>query len=258
MSEYIYDASWAEEKRRLDALAALYDEGTFDHLGRLGVPSPSRWLEVGAGSGTVAAWLADRVGPGGHVLAIDIDTRFVQALDSDRLEVRDHDIVAQELEPDSFDGAHARAVLEHLPGRAKAIEHIVHGLRSGGWLLAEDVAFPPPHAAPESPVLTKVSTASEMAFRSAGADPYYGLRLPADLGAAGLVDVACHARVPIVSSGTPMVDLVALSLEHLGSRFESAGLLTADEVAEAIAALREPGHTLLAPIMIAAWGRKPS
>jgi SAM-dependent methyltransferase len=258
MGEYIYDASWTEEKRRLDALAALYDEGTFDHLGRIGVASPSRWLEVGAGSGTVAAWLADRVGPHGQVLATDIDTRFVEALHRDRLEVRDHDIVVEVLEPDAFDGAHARALLEHLPDRAKAIEHIVQGLRRGGWLLAEDVVFPPPHIAPESPVLTKVNTASEAAFRAAGADPCYGLQLPADLADAGLVDVACHARVPIVSSGTAMVDLLALSLEHLRSRFESAGLLTADDVDEALAALREPGRTLLAPIMVAAWGRKPS
>jgi SAM-dependent methyltransferase len=258
MGEYIYDASWAEEKHRLDALAALYDEGTFDHLRHIGAASSSRWLEVGAGSGTVAAWLADRVGPDGHVLAIDIDTRFVEALHSDRLEVREHDIVVEELEPDSYDGAHARALLEHLPDRAKAIEHTVRALRRGGWLLAEDVAFPPPHTAPELPVLTKVSTASEVGFRAAGADPYYGLQLPADLAAGGLVDVACHARVPIVSSGTPMVDFVALSLEHLRSRFESAGLLTADEVDEALAALRKPGCTLLGPIMVAAWGQKPS
>jgi SAM-dependent methyltransferase len=258
MGEYIYDASWTEEKRRLDALAALYDEGTFDHLGRIGVTTPSRWLEVGAGSGTVAAWLADRVGPDGQVLAIDIDTRFVEGLRTDRLEVRELDIVAEECEPDAFDGAHARAVLEHLPDRDRAIEHIVHALRGGGWLVAEDVAFPPPHSAPELPVLTKLNMASEAGFRAAGADPYYGLQLPADLAAGGLVDVACCARVPIVSSGTPKVDFLALSLEHLRSRFETAGLLTADEVDEALAALRQPGRTMLAPIMVAAWGRKPS
>jgi SAM-dependent methyltransferase len=257
MGEYIYDASWTDEKRRLDALAALYDEGTFDHLGRIGVASPSRWLEAGAGSGTVAAWLADRVGPGGQVLAIDIDTRFVEVLRSDRLEVRELDIVVEEVEPDSFDGAHARALLEHLPDRARAIEHIVQALRGGSWLVAEDVVFPPPHSAPAMPVLTKLSMASEAGFRAAGADPYYGLQLPADLAAAGLIDVACQARVPIASSGTQTVDFLALSLEHLRSRFESAGLLTADEIDEALAALREPGRTMLAPIMVAAWGRRP-
>lgn len=172
MSDYIYSAEWAEEKRRLDALAALYDGGTFAHLSRIGVAVGSRWLEVGAGSGTVATWLADQVGPAGQVVAVDIDTRFVEPLSSDRLEVRTHDVVAEELESDAFDGVHARAVLEHVPDRAMAIEHMVRALRPGGWVLAEDVVFTAPHTAPELPVLAKVITAFEVGFRAVGADPY--------------------------------------------------------------------------------------
>lgn len=51
---------------------------------------------------------------------------------------------------------------------------------------------------------------------------------------------------------------MALSVEQLRARFEEAGLLTASEADEALDALRRPGRTLKPPIMVAAWGRKPS
>ena len=46
-------------------------------LHRLGLGPGWRCLEVGAGSGSVARWLAAKVGPEGSVLATDIDTRWV-------------------------------------------------------------------------------------------------------------------------------------------------------------------------------------
>ena len=44
----------------------------------------ARCLEVGAGSGSMALWMAARVGETGHVLATDINPRFVEALTSVR------------------------------------------------------------------------------------------------------------------------------------------------------------------------------
>jgi ubiquinone/menaquinone biosynthesis C-methylase UbiE len=35
-----------------------------------------RCLEVGAGRGSMAVWLAQRVGPSGHVVATDVDVGF--------------------------------------------------------------------------------------------------------------------------------------------------------------------------------------
>jgi hypothetical protein len=90
---YVLDNA-AEARARFEALPRIYDPGTFRHLAALGVGEGWRCLEVGAGGGSVARWLADRVGPVGHVLATDIDTRFLDALAGPTLEVRRHDVTA--------------------------------------------------------------------------------------------------------------------------------------------------------------------
>ena len=57
---YAYDPGWTHERRRLDAIAALYDPGTIELLLRTGVASGWCCWEAGAGSGTIAHWLAQR------------------------------------------------------------------------------------------------------------------------------------------------------------------------------------------------------
>lgn len=71
MSTYLFDQAWRQEHDRLHALEALFDDASAHHLARLGVGPGWRCLEVGAGAGGVARWLADRVGPSGQVLATD-------------------------------------------------------------------------------------------------------------------------------------------------------------------------------------------
>lgn len=61
---------------RFDALAALFDASTFRHFDRVGIDVGWRCREVGAGGPSVAGWLSERVGPGGRVLATDIDVSW--------------------------------------------------------------------------------------------------------------------------------------------------------------------------------------
>jgi ubiquinone/menaquinone biosynthesis C-methylase UbiE len=50
--------------------------GTIRRMGNIGVTDGWICLEVGAGAGSIARWLARRVGPTGSVVATDLDTRF--------------------------------------------------------------------------------------------------------------------------------------------------------------------------------------
>ncbi len=112
-------------------------------------------LEVGAGAGSVARWLADRAGPGGLVVATDADPRFLAGTAATGVEVRRHDILADPLEPGRYDLVHCRALLCHLPDPGLALYTMAAAVRPGGWLLAEDadycslVAADPAH--PRSP-----------------------------------------------------------------------------------------------------------
>lgn len=179
---YLWGRELDEEHKRLDAQAAIWDPHTVRYLEGIGVGPGWRCLEVGAGTGTVTRWLADRVSPGGSVVATDIDTRFLAALDQPAVEIRTHDITADPLEEASFDLVYARMVLMHLPDADKHLDTMLRALVPGGWLLVQDVDL----AYLESPgskhitwpqsnqrFSTKIMRALNGLLSMTGADPAY-------------------------------------------------------------------------------------
>src|SRR5215472_7060205 len=68
-----------EEYERLQLIEAAFDRFTVPQLDRLGVMLGWRCLEVGAGAGSIAAWLAQRAGPA-HVVATELNTDFLAPL----------------------------------------------------------------------------------------------------------------------------------------------------------------------------------
>ena len=84
------------------------------------------------GQGSMARWLAEQVGPEGRVMATDIDLQFVGDQPGNVI-LRRHDIAVDPLPAEHFDLAHARAVLQHVPGpRAGAGQH--GGGHQARWL----------------------------------------------------------------------------------------------------------------------------
>jgi 2-polyprenyl-3-methyl-5-hydroxy-6-metoxy-1,4-benzoquinol methylase len=110
-------------------MESLWDPGTQALLDELGIGDGWKCLEVGAGGGSLVEWMAAR---GATVTAVDIDTRFVEALASDSIEVRHMDIRTDELPSSEFDLVHARLVLEHLSDREQVLRRLEGTLRPGG------------------------------------------------------------------------------------------------------------------------------
>jgi trans-aconitate methyltransferase len=139
---YVFDHVWEAERTRLAGLEAAFDAGTRGHLERLGADAGWRCLEVGAGGGTVACWLADRVAPHGAVVATDTETSFLEAAAAQHpgLEVLRHDIAAEDL-PTGFDLVHARWLVHWLPDKRLGLRRMVAALRPGGLLLVEEPDF---------------------------------------------------------------------------------------------------------------------
>jgi SAM-dependent methyltransferase len=108
------------------------------HLARLGIGPGWRCLEVGAGAGAVARWMAARVGPTGRVTAVDLEPRFTPGPDEPQLAVRRHDILAGAIDPGDYDLVHCRLLLVNVGRPERAIAHLVGSLRPGGWLLVEE------------------------------------------------------------------------------------------------------------------------
>jgi SAM-dependent methyltransferase len=256
---YAYDHGWEEELIRLRGLEAALDPGTREHLSRLGVGPGSRCLEIGAGAGGIACWLAELVAPDGIVVATDLETDFL-ADEAERyptLHVIQHDLVAEDL-PGGFDVVHARYLVEWLPDKALALRRMVSALRSGGALLDEEPDFVTLFETPESSAMRRVMLAAMRYLESTcPVDTQYGRRLVDDLVAAGLEDVEAEARAPIVRGASPpAADFLRLTIEKLREPLVAECRVNETELDDAVAMLEDPTVTLMFPLTIAAWGRR--
>jgi len=244
------------ERRRLAILGRVFDPPTQRLLEGLGVRPGWRCLEVGAGGGSLARWLATRVAPGGSVLATDIDVRF-QTGALPGLEVRGHDIVEDPLPEAAFDLVHARGVLQHIERRETALDRMVAAVRPGGLVVVQDVDWV---QFDQQEVPAPFATLSRLMRRHSetqhGYDGAWGRRLVAALRARGLEQVESEGRVFTMHGGTDSAEWYVLALDRAAPALVAAGVLPEGLVAEAIAQARDPGFAILSPIRMAGWGRK--
>lgn len=254
-SDYVYDQGFVDERNRLAAIESLWDPGTQALLDELGLRSserPWRCLEVGAGGGSLLHWMTGR---GATVVAVDIDTRFIESLAGDSIDVRRLDIRTDELPEGEFDLVHSRLVLEHLPDRRQILDRLAATLRPGGWMVIEDFDCTALGFDQDDPLFERVREAILELSRRAGSEPYYGRRVVADMAAAGLTEVRGEGRAKVIDSRTTGFDFFRLSFESLRSALVEAGLLSRED-ADAAAARFGADIRVFTPIMMAGIGRR--
>jgi SAM-dependent methyltransferase len=260
---YAYANALAAQGQRLRTLEALFDAGTIAELEARGVGRGWQCLEVGAGGGSIALWLADRVAPDGAVVATDLDTIVLEGLSRPNLEVRVHDVLEHDLPAGEFDLVHVRLVLSWLADRQTALRRLIAALKPGGWLVAEDLDFasavPDPHmgAALCARFRRIVEAHHAVIAERHGFDPRYGRRLAGDLDDAGLVDTDFRGRASMWRAGEPGGEIWRLSLEQLRDGIVDLELMDGEADA-AIELCTDPRFSTLSPVMMAAWGRRPA
>jgi len=254
---YLLANNSAEAPRRFAALAELFDSGTVRHLDQIGVSRGWTCLEVGGGGGSIARWLANCVGPTGHVLVTDIDTRYLEPLKNSGVEVRRHNIVADPPLETAFDLVYTRLVLMHLPQREQALEHMISALKPGGWLLVEEYdtasMLPDPIASPGE-VFLKSHAAMLKFFDDGGVDRRTGRKLFASLRAHGLSQVSAEARAFMFKGGSPGASLLKANLEQLRTPMIDRKYITPREFDEDLARLDDPDFMTPSGILWSAWG----
>ncbi|MGV9867716.1 methyltransferase domain-containing protein [Rhodococcus koreensis] len=262
-SRYLFDNSAPEAGARLAGLETLYDGVTRRHLDRLGIGAGWRCLEVGAGGGSVARFMSERVGATGHVLATDIDTDRIPRPTPANLELRRHDIGVDPLPQDSFDLVHARAVLAFVPEREAALSRMVAALECGGWLLVEELVPSlieelDPQDDPDTAFVRKWRQALRELMRRTAGDPGFGFRLPRVVRAAGLVDVGAEGYfMPFRTAA--VVALARANIDQTGGAILEAGLMTAAELDRYAAVLERSDCSYPVSLpLISVWGRRTS
>lgn len=248
------------ERRRLAAIEAAYDPGSKRHLTALGVGHGSRVLIVGAGGGSLVRWAAEVVGVAGEVVAVDIDTRFVEPLAAQYPNVRvvRQDVVAQDLPGDGFDAAHARLLLGHLPQREEVLARMVAALRPGGGLLAEDFDWGSYGPAEPNPAAQDAIDAVSDLARSFGFDTAFGRRLPGAMRRAGLVDVDAEGLVLTLRGVTfPLEPMFRQTFERLLPHLIESGRMSRDDAAALHRRFDDPEYDMCTQTLMSVWGRRP-
>ena len=242
------DTRVEQRRTRMELLETCYDDLSKRRLLAAGLRPGFRCLEVGAGGGSIARWMAERAGPAGSVLATDIDIDTLQDSARPNLEVKRHDIVNEELPLGSFDLVHARLVLMVLPAREHVLGRLARALRPGGVLLTEDhdwVAVQPG----ATPAYRPAWIALEEALCGAGVNVRWARSVPALLRRRGLVDVGAEADFRIFEGGSDMARLC----KHVLMSPEGD---LAPELRGLAAAMEEPDEWFVGPASVASSGRR--
>jgi len=261
-STYPLDNASEKASTRMEVLARLYDPTTRRVIDSTGIAAGWSCLEVGGGGGSVARWLADRVGVAGRVLCTDLDTRIIEqasAVAGGNLEVKRHDIAHDDLPREAFDLAHARLVMIHVPERERALESMVKSLKPGGWLVIED--FDTASLQPDAHVNrfeTPLPTSEAVRkYLTRHQDGYYGRRLHGRFRELGLLEVSAEARMVMFDRANGGADLMRVNFEQIGADVIAAGLITRQQIDADLATLERDDFAIPSPILWSVIGKKP-
>lgn len=266
MSNYIFDNAGKQAGQRFTSLETVYDPWTIRHLEATGIGPGWQCWEVGAGGGSIAAWLGERSGPTGHVLVTDIDPRFLSVLttpDHPTIEIQRHDIGTDPMPARSFDLIHARLVLIHVPAREQALQQMVTALKPGGWLVIDDFDVTLLNRtylttdATAAALYQKMKAAQDRLMAVHGVDLAWGRSLYQRLRAQGLLDVGMEGYLVVREGRSPGARLECANFEQIREEAVSAGLITNEEVEQVLTLLADPEFAISASVMFTAWGRRP-
>lgn len=255
--EYVLTKDFAGEHERLQLLEAHADPLSIAAINAAGIGPGSRCLEIGAGAGSIARWFAQQAGDPSLVCAIDLDTRLLAPLVQEGITVLQHDLLADDFPPNSFDVVHARAVLEHIPAREQALDRIVEWLAPNGSLVLVDCASYPIYSSHHEPFRDAMKAWVDVIGRT-GTDYDWTRTFPDPLQRHGYRDVGAAAIAPVLQGGTPIARFWSLTLETLRPPIIVAGLVSDATLDEARRLLADPEFWDLGAGWIAAWGRRPA
>lgn len=261
VGSYVFESDDKLMRTHLTALEKAFDAVSIRRLDESGVSPGWKCLDVGAGSGSIARWLADRVGPAGRVVATDVDLRLLNDLQGSNIEVRKHDLLLDPLPESEYDLVHARLLLILLEGRQQALDRLVRALRPGGVLVLEDFdvtgagALMAPRAG-ETELFDRVLGAYLAAMAVAGADLRWGRHLYVELRRRGLREVRSVAHAEAWQGASPGCELISANFTQLRESILVRGAVAPGEWDRAVELLEDERFVMRSFLMVGNSGRR--
>jgi SAM-dependent methyltransferase len=259
----------AEENERLRLQARAWDPATGRAFDAIGLAAGASCVDAGCGPGETMRLMAERVGPAGRVLGLDVDDalgadaiKWLYGLGHRQCGFRRHDLTEDAPIPGApFDLVYARFLLFHLPERVAVLERLWDAVAAGGHLVIQDYDVRTTSVTPALASVDEIRRVFSAAFDAVGADPQTGVRLPELFAQAGIgdpdgTDVA--GRLDTLAAGRELLERVFRSvlptaLAHdITSDAEAAVTLAAFDRDVALYAERP----FMWPTMVGAWKRK--
>ena len=259
----------AQEYERLRAQARFWEAATGRVLDAVAPAPGARCLDAGCGPGETMRLLAQRVGPSGRVIGLDVDGQLASATRA-ALHADGHrqcDVVVADLTQDApvpqgpYDVVLARLLLFHLPSRVEVLARLWDAVAPGGHLVVQDYDLTTADVLAPAPGVRDAVRVMTLAFQAAGCDVRTGPGLPVLFAEAGVgtpdgTDVA--GRLVPLRAGQEMIAVVVRSL--LPAAIEH-GVTTPDDAGAMFAALADDAERfgdrpMLWPLLVSAWKRK--
>lgn len=260
-SPYLLTNAGSETADRFTGLEAVFDPVTRAHLTRLGLAPGASCLEVGAGSGSIARWMADRVGPTGRVLAVDLDPRWCRRDGRPQLEVQALDLVAQPVPPGPWDVIHERLVLQHIPERLDVLGRLVDALAPGGVILIEDFdtgeVRTVDRGGPNHELILRVAQAFNRLLGTRGGVSDFAANALRTLRGHLLEDTGASGYVPIDRGGSGWAVVQAANAGQVRDGLISQGISPMD-LDRFVEVMADPDTIVGSSVLISAWGRRPT
>jgi SAM-dependent methyltransferase len=264
---YLLGHSVAEQQRLQQQPQELAPESRW-LLDQLGIQPGARAIDLGCGPQGVLDLLAERVGPQGAVVGVDMSAHAVHLATTFAAEQRLHNVEvrlgnAKEtgLPRASFDVAHARLVLVNVPEPERVVAEMVALVRPGGVVALHEADWMAHFCEPPSPAWTRLMQVLEAHARAQGIDLHIGRRVPALLRAAGLVDVQVRPVIHVYPPGHSRRPIFQQFVGNVREQVLAQGVVTSAEMDDLMATLRthldDPETLVVSHLFFQVWGRRP-
>lgn len=236
-----------------------------------GLSRDMRVLDVGCGTGDVSMLVADMVGPGGSVVAIDF-SKDALAVARERTREAGYDNIefressAEEFKAqEPFDFAIGRYVLMHQPDPAAFIRSVAAHVRPGGVVAFHEAGLHDKHnlMTPPHPLISKVYDWLITAFQSFTPHPDAVARMVEHFHNAGVRrSPTLFCEIPTgAGPDSPIYGWFAHTVRTLMPQIEKIGAATAEQIdietmEDRIRSVALDSHAqIMAPLQYCAWAR---
>jgi SAM-dependent methyltransferase len=252
---------------RLALLDQVYGLDAERIMTAIGIPRGGRVADIGCGTGNTARWFANKVGPEGQIIAVDVS--------ADQLAVAQRDAEAHglgnihfvrasaydtSLPRDHFDVVHCRLLLCHLVRPLDALREMAAIARPGGLVICFDLDVTGLFSVPVTDCYVRLQALFASHDRFRGIDGALGLKLPRLFRQVGLVepDIAFIHPVYLRGEGKRIAEY---SFFEASPHVVKAGLITdaeLDRLAADLATVAADETVSVAQSrMPVTWARKP-